>query len=184
MHQLTIPFTARSGAGLVEVTVERNDDPNRYGQVDGAAGFPICTATVDFELDGYNGLLGWVQTIGTKRSPDDDRHFEVDPLQVFEGLDLPFAFYGLNPVMFDAPYRSDRSVYLDWLAHAFLCVSPSHPMNKEVEAVVGFSWGFQMVEGEVLIGPVHLLQPDDWSGHLDTFLEAFPSWAFIAGHHW
>ncbi len=184
MQRLEIPFVARSGSGVIEVTVDRTDDPTRYGQVSTATGFPICTATVAFDLKGYNGLLGWVQTVGTKSSPDADRIFEVDPLQVFEGLELPFGFYGLNPVMFDAPYRSDRTKYLDWLAQAFLCVAPTHPMEKEVGAVAGFSWGFRMSNGDVSIGPVERLHATDWSKHLETFSQRYPSWRFSTGDYW
>lgn len=184
MENLSIPFTARNSDGTVSVTIEIPPDPTIVGQVADAEGFPVCRATVEFDLDGYDGLVGWVQTVGTKTATDSDRVFAIDPLQVFEGLEMPFAFYGLTPVLFDAPYRSDRSRYLDWLAHSFLCVAPTHPMAKEVEAVTGFSWGFTMAGGEVEVAPIHVLESCDWSRHLADMAGSFPNWKFSDSNTW
>ncbi len=103
-------------------------------------------------------MFGWVQIVGTKTDTHSDRVLEIDPLEVFQGVELPFAFYGLTPALFDAPYRSDRSRYLDWVAHSFLCFAPTHPVAKEVEAVTGFSWGFTLKDGEVEVAPIRILQ--------------------------
>ena len=184
MDHLSIPFTARGSDGIVSVTIERPTDSTILGQVADAVGFPVCRATVEFDLDGYSGMLGWVQTVGTKKDTHSEWLFEIDPLQVFEGLEMPFAFYGLTPVLFDAPYRGDRSRYLDWVAHSFLCFAPTHPMAKEVEAVTGFSWGFTMVSGEVEIAPIQILQACDWSRHLTDMTESLPSWKFSDSHTW
>lgn len=107
---LTIPFEVRNGSGEVTVTLDVLTDPTTFGEVSDAAEFPICRASVDFSLDGYAGLLGWVQLVGTKTDSQSERAFEIDPLEVFYGLEMPFAFYGLNPSLFDAPYRSDPTV--------------------------------------------------------------------------
>jgi hypothetical protein len=184
VDHLSSPFTARGSDGIVSVTIERPTDPTIVGQVADAEGFPVCRATVEFDLDGYDGMLGWVQTVGTKTDTHSDRVFEIDPLQVFEGLELPFAFYGLTPVLFDAPYRSDRSRYLDWVAHSFLCIAPTHPMAKEVEAVTGFSWGFTLKDGEVEVAAIRILQSSDWSRHLADMAESFPNWTFSDSHTW
>jgi hypothetical protein len=181
---LTIPFEVRNGSGQVIVTVEVLTDPTTVGQVSDAAGFPVCRASVDFSLNGYAGLLGWVQLVGTKTDSQSERAFEIDPLEVFDGLEIPFAFYGLKPSLFDAPYRSDRSRSLDWLAHSFLCVAPTRPMAKEVEAVTGFSWGFIMAGGEVETVPPELLRPADWTGHLNALSTSFPTWTFSDNHTW
>ena len=84
---------------------------------------------------------------GTKTDAHSERAFEIDPLEVFGGLETPFAFHGLSPELFDAPYASDRSRYVDWPFHSFLCVAPTRPMAREVEAVLGFSLGFVMAGG-------------------------------------
>lgn len=181
---LTTPFTARNGSGQVSVTVEALADPTAMGQISDAAGFPVCRASVDFSLDGYDGLLGWVQLVGTRPQGRGDRAFEVDPLEVFDGVETPFAFYGLSPELFDAPYRSDRSHNLDWLAHSFLCVAPTRPMAKEVKAILGFSWGFVVDGGHVAILQPELLRPADWSGHLEVLSVAYPTWTFYDADAW
>ena len=184
MDHPSIPFTARGSDGIVSVTIERPTDTTIVGQVADAEDFPVCRATVEFDLDGYDGMFGWVQTVGTKTDIHGDRVFEIDPLQVFEGLELPFAFYGLTPVLFDAPYRSDRSGYLEWVAHSFLCIAPSHPMAREVDAVTGFCWGFTLKDRGVEITPVRILQSSDWSRHLADMAESFPGWKFSDSHAW
>lgn len=183
---LRIPFTARGGSGHVSVTLAVMDDPVDVGQVPEAEGFPVCRASVGFDLDGYDGFLGWLQLVGTRSAGQDERVFEIDPLQVFEGLETPFAFYGLRPELFDAPYRRDQTRYLDWLAQSFLCVSPSHPMARNVQAVAGFSWGFVMEGGD---GGVSIVGPEpihsgQWSGHLDALSAAFPNWSFTDAQTW
>ena len=46
---------------------------------------------------------------GTKTDAHSERAFEIDPVEVFGGLETPFVFYALSPDLFDAPYASDRS---------------------------------------------------------------------------
>lgn len=181
---LTIPFTARDALGRITAQVAEVVDPTAVGQVSDAAGFPVCRASVDFELDGYDGLLGWVQLVGTATEASGEPVFTVDPLEVMEGADVPFAFYGLEPRLFDAPYRSDRSRRLDWLAHSFLCFAPSRPMAREVQAVAGFSWGFVLSDGVVTSVHPEVLGPADWSRHLEVLSESFPTWAFGASGNW
>lgn len=176
---LQLSFNARDASGEVTVVTSVNTDPLSLGTDPSARGFPACHATVDFELDGYNGLLGWIQLVGVTTTEEAERIFEIDPLQVFDQVETPFAFYGLSPELFDAPSRSDRSQTLDWLAHTFLCVAPSHPMTKEAMAVVGFTWGFVMKGGEVSIVEPRELDLDTWSRHIGTLSKFYPSWRFI-----
>jgi hypothetical protein len=181
---LVIPFEARGGSGQVTVSVGEVADPTTVGHDSGAAGFPVCRASVDFSLDGYDGFVGWVQLNGIRTDAGTERVFELDPLEVFASLKTPFAFYGLSPELFDAPYARDRSRYVDWLFHSFLCVAPTRPMAREVEAVLGFSWGFNMVDGGIAIAQPEMLQPADWSGHVHALSELFPSWTFSDAHTW
>ncbi len=134
---LSIEFVARSHRGSVSVAVTSNQDPRALGCDESARDFPVCEATVAYTGVGYDGLLGWVQLVGVGDPPV----FENDPLRIYDGLQTPFAFYGLSPTLFDAPSRRDRTRDLQWLAHSFLCVSPSGAMEHDVLAVLGFSWG-------------------------------------------
>lgn len=182
--RLTMPFTARGGVGEVHAVIEKPDDNTTVGRVADAWGFPVCRANVEFSLHGYDGFLGWVQLVGTRTETSGEYSFEIDPLEVFAGIDTPFAFYGLTPVLFDAPYRRDRSQRLNWIAHSFLCFAPSRPMEREVQAVTGFSWGFISSADEVITVPLEGLRPGDWSKHLRTLSGSFPSWAFMDTTTW
>jgi hypothetical protein len=97
---------------------------------------------------------------------------------------VEFEGRGYRPELFDAPYRSDRSLSLDWRAHSFLCMAPSSPFAKEVEAVVGFSWGFRMDDGNIEIVEPAPLSRDDWSNQLDLLSAAYPAWDFTADTDW
>ena len=175
---LFVPFNTRGHSGVISVDVFRNDDTASFGCTTAAEGFPVCRATVSFGGAGYNAMLGWVQLVGTSSSPPPTRKFDIDPLRIWDGLDTPFCFFGVEPTLFDAPSRRDRQQALDWLAHSFLCASPTDPMNREVVALAGFSWGFVVREGEVdLVGPQALVA-EDWTRHLEMLSAQFPTWRF------
>ncbi|MDJ0770890.1 MAG: hypothetical protein QNJ12_19005 [Ilumatobacter sp.] len=179
--RLTVPFVARGRDGTVSVTVDTNVDPPRWGCPERARDFPVCQAAVSFDGEGYLAMLGWVQVVGEAASSDLPRRFEVDPLEVFAGIASPFAFHGVAPTLFDAPSLSDRETPLDWLAHSFLLVAPSHPMAREVSAVAGFSWGFTIDGGEVGLVAPRQLATDAWTHHLDLLSATYPDWRFLDG---
>jgi len=162
-------FAARNHPGRIIVDVRRSEDP-------GAIGFPICTATVTSAGDGYDAFFGWVQLVGEGDPPV----FANDPLRIYEDLDTPFGFFGYKPTLFDAPMRRNRDQHLEWLAHSFLCVSPSDPMEREVKAVVGFSWGFVLDHGDITLIEPRPLADDDWNAHLEHLRGQFPTWAFVS----
>lgn len=143
----------------------------------------VC-ATVEYEASGYLAMLGWVQLVGEATPKESDLRYAVDPLVLFEGIATPYAIYGARPELFDAPYRSDRTRSLGWSANSFLCVAPSSPFAREVEAVVGFSWGFNMDADELeLVGPRPLYR-HDWSSHLALLSDTYPGWEFTAATDW
>jgi hypothetical protein len=45
--------------------------------------------------------------------------FDMDPFHLFEDAPSPYAFFGMNPTLFDVPSRDERHP-LDWTAHSFL----------------------------------------------------------------
>jgi hypothetical protein len=119
-HQMTtleLAFEARGATGSVSIDVRTNIEPASIGCTSETAGFPICKASVSTSLQGIQRL----PRLGPSRRKRPRRHvpqrrFEINPLQIFEGLDMPFGFHGLEPTLFDAPSRRDRHQTLDWLA--------------------------------------------------------------------
>jgi hypothetical protein len=177
-YRLELAFEARGATGSVSVDVRTNTEPASIGCAPEAAGFPVCEATVATTLQGYNALLGWVQLVGTESPSRPRRGFEVDPLELVEGFDMPFCFYGLEPRFFDAPSRRDRQQTLDWLAHSFLCVSATEPMDRVIQPVASFQWGFRMRGGDVGIVAPKPLPPSTWTRHKGLLRRVFPSWRF------
>jgi hypothetical protein len=175
---LLVPFNTRGHAGVISVAVSRNTDPASMGCPTAAAGFPVCQATVSFGGAGYKAMLGWVQLVGTTRSQATTRTFEVDPLRIWDGLDTPFCFFGIEPTLFDAPSRRDRQQSLDWLAHSFLCASSTDPMDRQVVALAGFTWGFVLRDGDVDLVGAQALEAEDWMPHLAMLGAKFPTWRF------
>ena len=175
---LLVPFNTRGHAGVISVSVFPNTDPAALGCPTAAEGFPVCQATVSYGGAGYKALVGWVQLVGTSRSPTTTRTFDVDPLRIWDGLDSPFCFYGIEPTLFDAPSRGDRHQSLDWLAHSFLCASSTDPMDRDVVALAGFSWGFVLGEGGVGLVDAEALAAEDWTRHLEMLSAEFPTWRF------
>jgi hypothetical protein len=92
----------------------------------------------------------------------------------------PYAWYGLRPEFFDAPSREAR-YDMDWLAHAFLCVSPDAVLTPRVQAIAGFSWGFTITGADISFVPPAALGPGDWDGHLALLTATYPGWTFDAG---
>ncbi|HEX7197751.1 MAG TPA: hypothetical protein VF364_13075 [Candidatus Limnocylindria bacterium] len=157
-----------------------NDNPASVECPGWARGFPICEATIDFEARGYAAFLGWVQLVRMGTSAEAGDHTWVtDPLELYEGLETPFGFYGLAPTLFDAPSRSDRSRDLDWYAESFLCVAPTAPMARDVEPVAGFSWGFLLANGELSIRTPERRSLATWSQHVPLLEARCPTWTFL-----
>jgi hypothetical protein len=119
-----------------------------------------------------------MQLVGTESPAYQERRFEVDPLEVFADLDLPFGFFGVLPTLFDAPSRRDRNETLDWLSHTFLCVSPDDPMDRAVRPLVAFRWGFQMHDGQIDIVAPDALALSTWNSHLSVLRPTYPGWSF------
>src|SRR6185369_8533761 len=107
--------------------------------------------------------------------------FENDPLRFFEDSPAPYCWYGLRPILFDAPSRDDRRPLL-WLAHSFLCATPRDAgERRQVVPLLGFAWGFQIeTQGRIDLAPMTKLAPLDWNQHLPYLRASFPTWEFAA----
>jgi len=177
-----LPFSLRGAPGEVEVSLVPNDDPQALGcdlldrslPPDAARGFPVCRATVSVAADGYAAMLGWVQLV---RSTDDEDVFKTDPLALFREVATPFAFFGIRPELFDAPFRHPRED-LTWTAHAFLCAVPDGVMSRVARPVAGFTWGFTVADATMALVDPAPLPLEAWADHVPVLAAAYPSWSF------
>jgi hypothetical protein len=173
-----IGFVRAGRECAVEVEVGVNNDPEQLGCPGYARGFAYCRATISPPARGYADFLGWVQLVDSSLHR---RGFRIDPFEPLGRVPHPFGFYGFAPTLFDAPH-TDQGDW-DFLAHSFLCGLGGNTLGGrgEIDAVLGFSWGFRKRGGEVsLQGPLQL-DAGDWDRHRDYLRGAFPAWAFLPG---
>lgn len=177
---MELPFVLDGVPGLVRIDYRRNTDPASIGCPPGAADYPICTATVERPLRGYDSVMGWVQVVRSDDNESGGRGFEMDPLEFLGDLPHPFCWVGLNPTLFDAPSRSPRTD-MDWIAHSFLCVPTDVDSGREARPVLGFSWGFAARGGQIALVEPEVLGDADWRQHLGTLRERHPGWTYAPG---
>lgn len=167
--------------GRVVAFIERTVDPATLGAWEGAKDLANCTATIEFEGRGYLQRFGWVQLVRSTDNAFQGEKFEMDPFDPFKLYDrapTPYCWYGTLPTLFDAPSRDER-VYLDWLAHSFLAVSPPRGNRRVVTPLLGFSWGFHIADdGIVTLEEVAALTAADWESHLPYLRETYADWQF------
>jgi hypothetical protein len=176
-----IPFGFDGEHGRVLVDVVPNVNPASVGKSERERGMPMCTASVEFSARGYRALLGWVQLV---REPDATAPFGVDPFDLFEDSTAPFAWYGVQPVLFDAPSRWCEGA-VRWEAHSFLTIGPWDVDRRLVVPLAGFAWGYcqdSRADG-LRLSPLRLLGPADWDGHRSYLAERYPAWTFDEGRH-
>jgi hypothetical protein len=174
-------FTHLGYQGRVVATVERTVDPAIVGAWAGAKDLANCIATIEFEGRGYLQRFGWVQLVRSTDNAFQGKDFEMDPFDPFElyaRAPTPYCWYGTLPILFDAPSRDEREP-LDWIAHSFLAVSPLRGNRRLVRPLLGFSWGFHIVEGgHVILDPAAALRAADWDDHLAYLRKSYPEWQF------
>jgi hypothetical protein len=51
--------------------------------------------------------MGWIQLVRSTDGETPDE-YELDPLALFRHVDTPYAFFGIKPELFDAPFREHR----------------------------------------------------------------------------
>jgi hypothetical protein len=182
MPQLSVPYAFRGVTGQVRVAVSANTRPRELGcdllddslPPDAATGFPVCTAQPEIDLQGYGAACGWIQVV---RSTDASDDFEMDPLAVFRDLETPFAFFGVAPLLFDAPFREAR-YNLTWKARAFLAGLPDGVMSKTVLPLAAFEWGFTVKADAISIDDPVGLDLAVWNEHQNLMSRAYPNWRF------
>ncbi|HEY7859111.1 MAG TPA: hypothetical protein VIC82_11495 [Candidatus Nanopelagicales bacterium] len=173
-------------ACTLEVTVQSNVNPAALGcdlldpalPADAALGYPVCRASIHTDLDGYAAAFGWIQVVRSTDTAKPDE-YDIDPLALFRDVATPFAFFGIKPLLFDAPFR-DQRYDLGWEAQAFLCEVPDGVMSHKVCPIVGFWWGFNVAGGSVTIHPARALDLAAWNGHQGLLAANYPDWSFDA----
>jgi hypothetical protein len=167
------------------VSVTVNNDPDAVGydllrprSVDVIRGFPVCRAQVSYPAEGYAAVFGWSQMV---RSTDQSGRFEMDPIAIYAQVETPFAWFGVKPEAFDAPTRESLDD-MSWEAHCFLCISPDAVLTPHVQAICGFSWGFEIEAAEIRIAKPQPLPESAWDAQLDLLRSSYPSWTFDAGY--
>jgi hypothetical protein len=172
---MRLDFQCRNQLGVISAEVVANSRPLSFGGDEAEnLGFPVCTASVAYDGDGYAAMFGWVQLV---RSTDAGPDFEKDPFLLFPAVEHPYPFYGYKPTLFDAPGRAHRND-MDWLAHTFLAMTPIEPDARLVKPLQGFSWGFTIRDGGVILSAIRPLAARAWVRHLPYLEETYPDWRF------
>jgi hypothetical protein len=179
---LEVPFSWRSGDGVMRVRCAPNSEPEYWGcWWPAAEGFPVCTATVDHPELGYRSMFGWVQLVRSTDNESRGQRFEVDPFALFGDAPSPYCWYGQHPVLFDAPSRAERRP-LDWVAHSFLATTPLEEVmtvGRRVVPIAGFSWGFtDDGSSTVVLHDLAVLGDVEWAAHVGLLRETYPMWRF------
>jgi hypothetical protein len=182
--KLSVGFALRGHQGEIAVRIR----PSR-GEVDSGApllgssrprhsdkGLPVCNATVSFGGKGYVAAMGWVQLVQSSDAADPNV-YEMDPLALFRGVNTPYAFFGIKPTLFDAPYR-DRTRDVTWRARSYLAITSDGVISQEALPVTGFTWGFHIIRSVVTIEPPRQLDARSWESHLDVLERDYPGWRF------
>jgi hypothetical protein len=176
--RLSIPFERAGVPGRVDVEVGANDDPAALGCPECGRGFAWCRATVETPARGYAAPLGWIQLVDWEQVGEG---FLIDPFAPLGEVSHPFGFFGFAPTLFDAPHTDRPLHHSDFFAHSFLCGLGPEPLGGrfEADAVLGFSWGFHVRDGEFEIDGPTLLGPEAWDAHLAYLHESHPRWTFL-----
>lgn len=182
---MDIPFSLRGADGRIVVDLAVNDDPIAVGcdyllfgePIDLARDYPVCTAVIKYEALGYSAVFGWTQLVCSTDNSSGGQSFETDPIAVYRNVATPFAWYGVKPTLFDAPFRFSRQD-VTWLCHSFLCFLPDAVLSPRVRALAGFSWGFETAGEQVTIRDVAVLPATSWNDNLLVLSNAYPEWTF------
>jgi len=181
---LTIPFYLRDYPGSVAVYYGVNQNPQHWGfhlfGREGAAGYPICQAIIDFAGPGYYAFMGWLQLVSIQEAEAEHATIFLDTWPNLFDADVPFAEFGYLPTLFDAPSPDPALDDQTWQAESFLVVCPDVFFSRKIIEVVGFRWGYTIEQAKPTIRPVEVLPQARWNQHLSFLRKRLPSWEFLS----
>jgi hypothetical protein len=215
MQNISVPFKCRDQDGRVNVTLQPNHDHNHawgLGVIfpfiprDQYAihfdGFPVLTAVTEYPIprnpsSGYGSLFGCIQFVKEAKA-DGGGDWEMDIFPYAKDLKTPFATWGFNPTMFDAPARlwdedGKKDDGLVWRAQSYLCVLEDAGVSKRVKVIPGaaFGWGYDVHIEKVEKGgsselkrnitikyPEPLDAEVEWTARIEILRKLYPEWTF------
>ncbi len=86
---MELPFVLNGVPGVVRVDHRRNTEPVSVGCQPDTVDYPICTASVERPLRGYDSVMGWVQLVRSDDNESGGELFEMDPLEFLGVLPHP-----------------------------------------------------------------------------------------------
>jgi hypothetical protein len=92
---------------------------------------------------------------------------------------VSYAFFGIKPELFDAPFR-DRRAPMRWRARSFLCASPDAVMSRVAVPLCAFTWGFVIDKAGAT---PNIIEPEPlpiatWAEQVRLLEESHPAWRF------
>ncbi|MEW9677870.1 hypothetical protein ABRT01_17170 [Lentibacillus sp. L22] len=186
-HELA--FFTRNYSGKVNIKYGINKDPKFWGflsldlpfDIEIAKNFPVCEASVSYNGKGYNSVFGWIQTVDMDIKDDNYQSSFVDVGALFKGIDMPFFSFGNNPTLFDAPCMINVS-NVNWTAQSFLVAVGNIIRTTNVYYVIGFEWGYEVIDDVPQIKPIKQLKMKDWNTKVDFLNREYSSWNFVKGN--
>jgi hypothetical protein len=215
MQNISVPFKCRGQDGRVNITLQPNHDHNhawglgvifpfipRHKYALHFDGFPVLTAVTEYPIprnpsSGYGSLFGCIQFVKETKA-DGSGDWEMDIFPYAKDLKTPFATWGFNPTMFDAPAKlwdeyGKKDDGLVWRAQSYLCILNDAGMSKRVKVIPGvaFRWGYDVHIEKVEKGgslelkrtitikyPERLDTEAEWTARLGMLRELYPEWTF------
>jgi hypothetical protein len=187
---LDIPFKLHGFCGHVAVSVLSNDKPERWGYkilqegqktLDPIVGFPVCTAKISYDGEGYLSEMAWIQFLTYTRSGDENPTVIVDRPPQLDDSKCPYLYWGPTPTFFDAPSmvsdNNSKPANVDWRADSFLVASPDAVMTKTMVPIISFSWGYKIdSKGKIEVSEAQPTNLKDWPRFQKILKQKFPDW--------
>jgi hypothetical protein len=144
----------------------------------------VLEARVRYPAEGYAAFLGWIQVVAIteKDDPAPETFWAVpDIAPQYRDANIPYASFGIEPVLFDAPAHDASNV--DFLARSFLTYTPDGLVSPVVEPLCGFTWGYDVEHGTVRPKELRVSALDEWFEARKMLRIRLPAWTF-GGDKW